>query len=149
MGNQAAAKHAYAVGKDLMVSGLDHIVLRVRKREQAELSLTQLRAGRSLLDLIEVGDQGASTGGADSRLDHFALGVTPFEERALLSHLERHNIDVIEAGPRYGATGEGPAIYVRDPDGNKVELKEALSPGVDVGDHTLAPLRGAAPAFAL
>jgi catechol 2,3-dioxygenase-like lactoylglutathione lyase family enzyme len=30
---------------------------------------------------------------------------------------------VTAAGQRYGAEGEGPSIYIEDPDGNTVELK--------------------------
>jgi glyoxylase I family protein len=39
------------------------------------------------------------------------------------AHLGRHGVDVVEAGLRYGAGGEGASLYVRDPDGNKIELK--------------------------
>lgn len=56
-------------------------------------------------------------------MDHFALGVAPFDEAAIRAHLAAHGVDVLEAGPRYGAEGEGPSIYIRDPAGNVVELK--------------------------
>lgn len=127
------------------MTGLDHVVLRVRDLEQslafyqgvlgctiekvqARIGLTQLRAGRALIDLITLdgvlGSKGGAAPGAEGRnMDHFALGVTPFDEAAIRAHLSAHGIEVIEAGPRYGAEGEGPSVYVQDPDGNVVELK--------------------------
>jgi len=127
------------------MTGLDHVVLRVRDLEQslafyqgvlgcavekvqARIGLTQLRAGRSLIDLITLdgvlGSKGGAGPGPEGRnMDHFALGVTPFDEAAIRAHLAAHGIEVIESGPRYGAEGEGPSVYVQDPDGNIVELK--------------------------
>ncbi|HET9106415.1 MAG TPA: VOC family protein [Steroidobacteraceae bacterium] len=121
------------------VTGIDHVVVRttdparalafyrdvlglVVEREQPELGLVQLRAGRSLIDLIPAGRADA----ADPRrpnIDHFALGIAPFDEAALRAHLTAMHVPVVEAGARYGAGGEGPSLYVRDPDGNKIELK--------------------------
>lgn len=127
------------------MTGLDHVVLRVRDLEQslafyqgvlgcavekvqAGIGLTQLRAGRSLIDLITLdgvlGSKGGAGAGPEGRnMDHFALGVTPFDEAAIRAHLAAHGVEVIESGPRYGAEGEGPSVYVQDPDGNVVELK--------------------------
>jgi glyoxylase I family protein len=127
------------------MTGLDHVVLRVRDLEQslafyqgvlgcavekvqARIGLTQLRAGRSLIDLITLdgvlGSKGGAGAGPEGRnMDHFALGVTPFDEAAIRAHLAAHGVEVIESGPRYGAEGEGPSVYVQDPDGNVVELK--------------------------
>jgi glyoxylase I family protein len=123
------------------ITGVDHVVVRTAdqaralgfyrdvlglrvEREQPELGLVQLRAGRSLIDLIPVGP----TDPPDARrpnIDHFALGVWPFEEAALRAHLAAARVAVVESGLRYGAGGEGPSLYVRDPDGNKIELKAA------------------------
>jgi len=127
------------------MTGLDHIVLRVTDLDrirgfyegvlgcrmdkvQAEIGLWQLRAGRSLIDIIPVdgtlGRRGGAAPGAEGRnLDHFAIGVEPFDEPAIRAHLAAHGVEVIEAGQRYGAEGDGPSIYVEDPEGNVVELK--------------------------
>jgi glyoxylase I family protein len=129
----------------LQVLGIDHVVLRVLdreralafycgvlgmsiEREQPELGLTQLRAGRSLIDLITIdGALGRRSSGPSvghgPRVDHIALELAPVDEAALQAHLGRHGVDVVEAGLRYGAGGEGASLYVRDPDGNKIELK--------------------------
>ena len=127
------------------MKGLDHIVLRVAdlprmldfylgvlgctvEKEQAAIGLTQLRAGRSLIDLVTLdgvlGRMGGAGPGVEGRnLDHFALAVVPFDDPAIRAHLSAHGIEVTDSGPRYGAEGEGPSIYVKDPEGNTVELK--------------------------
>ena len=127
--------------RTLEITGIDHLVVRVSdqarslafyrdvlglavEREQPELGLIQLRAGRALIDLIPAGASGA----ADPRrpnIDHFALEVRAFEEAALREYLAAMQVAIVVSGLRYGAGGEGPSLYVRDPDGNKIELKAA------------------------
>ena len=124
---------------------LDHIVLRVRdaaamrrfycdvlgctfEREQAEIGLLQLRAGASLIDLIDIegklGRKGGAAPGAEARnMDHFCLSIEPWDEVAMLAHLQAHGVAIGEIGWRYGAEGNGPSIYIEDPEGNTVELK--------------------------
>ena len=124
---------------------LDHVVLRVRDREavqrfycdvlgctvdkvQDDLGLWQLRAGASLIDLVTIdgplGRAGGAAPGAQGRnLDHFCLRITPFDAPAILAHLRSHGVTADEPASRYGADGQGPSIYVTDPEGNVVELK--------------------------
>jgi catechol 2,3-dioxygenase-like lactoylglutathione lyase family enzyme len=126
------------------ISGIDHIVLRVQdvaralefyrdtlgcvvEREQRTQGLTQLRAGRSLIDLVAVdGPLGRrETGGTrhGPNVEHFCLAIVPFDEAALRAHLAARGIEAGEGAMRYGAEGEGRSIYIEDPDGNRVELK--------------------------
>ena len=127
------------------ITGLDHLVLRVRaldrmrhfycdvlgctiEREQVEIGLTQIRAGRALIDLVPVdgklGRMGGAAPGLEGRnLDHFCLTVEGYDEELIRAHLTAHGVKVGEAGSRYGAEGEGPSIYLEDPEGNTVELK--------------------------
>ena len=129
----------------ITIRDIDHIVLRVAdldatiefyskvlgcriERRQDELGLIQLRAGRSLVDLVPVdgklGRAGGAAPGAEGRnVDHFCFRVEPFDEEAIRAHLEAAGVDVGEVGSRYGAEGEGPSIYITDPEGNTVELK--------------------------
>lgn len=129
----------------IAVQGLDHIVLRTRDKtrmvafytdvlgcsvdwDRPELGLTHIRAGRELIDLVTLdgplGRLGGEGPGAEGRnLDHFCLRVTPFDEAAIRAHLARRGVEVADFGLRYGAEGEGPSLYVRDPEGNTVELK--------------------------
>jgi catechol 2,3-dioxygenase-like lactoylglutathione lyase family enzyme len=124
---------------------IDHIVLRIKDLDaslafyrdilgctldkvQAEVGLWQVRAGSSLIDLIPLDGLLGGVGGAGPsvegrNVDHFALQVVPFDETAIRAHLTEHKIEVTDSGMRYGATGDGPSIYIRDPDGNTVELK--------------------------
>lgn len=129
----------------LSIREIDHLVLRVKnvdamvafycealgctvERRRDDIGLIQLRAGRSLVDLVPVdgplgGLGGAAPGAEGKNLDHFCFRIEPFDEAAIRAVLARHGV---EAGPvetRYGAEGNGPSIYVLDPDGNVVELK--------------------------
>jgi glyoxylase I family protein len=97
------------------------------EKEQRDLGLVQLRAGRSLIDLLTVGakidraDNG--TPGAGRNMDHLCLRIEAFDADALKAHLQAHGARVGEQGVRYGADGFGPSLYLFDPDGNMVELK--------------------------
>ena len=127
------------------VRGLDHVVLRVADLERSlrfyrdalgckpersigKLGLHQLRAGDALIDLVPVdsplGRAGGPPPGPEGRnLDHVALRIARFDAEALRAHLRRHGIEPGEVAERYGAGGVGPSMYIRDPDGNVVELK--------------------------
>lgn len=124
---------------------IDHVVLRIKDlgaslhfycdvlgctpdKRQESIGLIQVRAGSSLIDLVPLdgvlGKMGGAGPGAEGRnLDHFALRITQFDEEKIRAHLGRHGIAVVESGQRYGAEGTGPSVYIRDPDGNTVELK--------------------------
>jgi catechol 2,3-dioxygenase-like lactoylglutathione lyase family enzyme len=132
------------------LAGLDHLVLRVTdlprqvafyvdvlgcsiERRQDEIGLVQLRAGRSLIDLVPVdgklGRLGGAAPGLEGRnLDHFCLRVDPFDETAIRAHLSAHGIAAGPTDSRYGAEGEGPSLYLSDPEGNVVELKGPPDP---------------------
>jgi glyoxylase I family protein len=97
------------------------------EKEQRELGLTQLRAGRSLIDLLQVGAKidrpENGTPGAGRNMDHLCLRVEPFDAEALKAHLAAQGARIGEEGVRYGADGYGPSLYLFDPEGNMVELK--------------------------
>jgi catechol 2,3-dioxygenase-like lactoylglutathione lyase family enzyme len=129
----------------ISVDGIDHLVLRVRDvermvafygqvlgcavaRRQDEIGLVQLRAGRALVDLVDVAGKlgrmgGAAPGKEGRNLDHLCLRVEPFDEDAIRAHLARFGVPAGETASRFGAEGEGPSIYIEDPEGNVVELK--------------------------
>ena len=52
-------------------------------------------------------------------------GVTidDYDEAGIRAYLTACGVEIGEAGSRYGAEGEGPSLYVNDPEGNVVELK--------------------------
>jgi glyoxylase I family protein len=71
-----------------------------------------------------LGKAGGAPPGPEARnVDHLALRIEPFDEARLRAHLEAHGVAPGDVGQRYGAEGNGPSMYVRDPDGNVVELK--------------------------
>jgi glyoxylase I family protein len=136
---------------------IDHLVLRVKsldamlafycvvlgctvERRLDDIGLIQLRAGRLLLDLVSVDGQlgkagGAAPGKEGRNLDHFCFRVDPFDEEAIRHHLVAHGIAAGETAMRYGAEGVGHSIYIKDPDGNVVELK---GPPGDQGMRSVA-----------
>ena len=117
------------------VQGLDHIVLNVADAERSmrwycdRLGLEPVRyeewkAGEApfvsvrideatIIDLVEAERTGEN-------LDHFALWVTGDVE-SIVAHPD---VEVVSRAPRlFGARGWGSSVYVRDPDGNEVELR--------------------------
>jgi glyoxylase I family protein len=120
------------------VAELDHVVLRCRdqatmlafytevlglteERRIEAIGLIQLRAGRSMIDLVPTPDTAAAEAGS---LDHFCLDVDTDSIETVASYLETRGVPPV-APPMdtYGAHGFGSSVYVRDPEGNVVELK--------------------------
>jgi glyoxylase I family protein len=131
------------------VKGIDHLVLRTTKmtemldfycrvlgcsieRETSpEVGLTQLRAGNALIDLVSVDSElGRLGGGAATRtennLDHFCLQIKAMPEEEISRHLLSFGLTVEPFSRRYGAQGFGNSIYINDPEGNTVELKNQM-----------------------
>lgn len=129
----------------LRISHIDHVVLRVTgldamiafycdalgctvERRQDAIGLVQLRAGACLLDLVPVdgklGRAGGAAPGAEGRnMDHLCFRVDPFDDAAIRAHLARFGVTAGPQESRYGAEGEGPSVYLQDPEGNTIELK--------------------------
>ena len=128
-----------------LIRNIDHVVLRVVdlerslrfyrdvlgcgvERHQEDIGLMQLRAGSSLIDLVpldgKLGRAGGAGPGREGRnVDHVCLRIEPFDADTLAAYLRTHGIEPGKVASRFGAEGEGPSIYVTDPDGNTVELK--------------------------
>jgi len=135
----------------IAIRDIDHVVLRVRDLARSlvfyrdvlgcavelarpGIGLWQLRAGRSMVDLVPVdGKLGAAGGaalGAEGRnVDHLCFRVDPFDESDIRAHLASHGIAAGTTEQRVGAEGIGPSIYVEDPDGNVIELKGPATSG--------------------
>jgi len=123
----------------LKIAEIDHVVFRCRdqnkmldfytrvmglveERRIEQIGLIQLRAGRSMIDLVPC------EGAPDEKsrnVDHVCLGIEAADMSALARHLRESSVEVIgEPATRYGARGMGLSIYVRDPEGNVIELKQ-------------------------
>jgi catechol-2,3-dioxygenase len=123
------------------ILGIDHVVLRATDPPALERfyiealgctlelrqgKLTQLRAGRTLIDIVptdEAGPAGGTSRSGGANLDHLCLRIEPFDPAAIARHLAAHGASCGPEASRYGAEGRGPSIYLIDPEGNGVELK--------------------------
>lgn len=135
------------------VKCIDHVVLRVSDlpralhfyrdvlgcsvaRERPTLGMVHLHAGSSVIDLVDIHGKlglpgGAAAGEQGRNMAHVCLRVDPFNEAHLREHLQMHGVAVDgPASSNFGAEGDGLSLYVRDPDGNGVELK---GPSSDCG----------------
>jgi len=121
---------------DIKVRGLDHIVLavgdtrrslawygevlgleplRVPEWEAGEVFFPSLRVdATTIIDLVEMPRTGVN-------MDHVCLVVDPVDLAALAAS---GDVEVVD-GPdtRWGAQGNATSLYIRDPDGNVVELR--------------------------
>lgn len=132
----------------IKIRAIDHIVLR-SKNEQALIQfycevlgchiehvalafgLTQLRAGSALIDIVDINGPIGRSGGAapknnGNHIDHFCLQIGAFDEKALLDYLDSHGVEHEAFNDTRGAQGMGRSIYIKDSDGNKVELRAAV-----------------------
>ena len=126
-----------SVASPIRVIELDHVVIRCRdqgrmlafytdvlglavERRLEAIGLVQLRAGRSMIDLVP----GAPSGFDGANMDHVCLVIEPVAIDRVLHFLSERGVETVgEPAIRYGATGYGTSVYVRDPEGNIVELK--------------------------
>lgn len=143
-GRADASRRSGAPTAVINIQSIDHVVLRVRdletmmqfyidvlgartEKHQKVLGLYQLRVGTSLIDLIPVDERLGRSGGAPPgkegrNVDHICFRVLPWNGEAILAHLRDYGIEG-EIVSRYGADGDGPSVYVTDPEGNNLELK--------------------------
>ena len=123
----------------LKIREIDHLVLRCRdqarmfdfytrviglveERRLEQIGLIQLRAGASLIDLVPASEPRSESG---LNVDHFCLGVEIADLAEAVRYLRSHAVEVIgEPAIRYGARGMGLSIYLHDPEGNVIELKQ-------------------------
>ncbi|MEU0516248.1 VOC family protein [Streptosporangium sp. NPDC006007] len=120
----------------MRVIGFDHLVINVRDVERAlefycgslglePVRVEEWRAGKVPFPSVRVGPAtiidllGRSRG--ESNVDHICLVVEPLDWEQIIDS----GVFTVLEGPvgRFGARGEGQSIYVRDPDGNTVELR--------------------------
>ncbi len=128
---------------------LDHIVLRteryhdlinfycevlgcvVERSLSEDIGLTQLRAGSSLIDIVDVNKKLGKAGGpapksSGNNVDHFCLQIEKFDEKELKSYLLGKGVEVGDFQERYGAQGMGRSLYLKDIAGNNIELRATI-----------------------
>ena len=126
----------FAMAQSVHVQGMDHIVLRVSDIEKSlafycdqlglaadrvdewrrgEVRFPSVRLNEAtIIDLFEGDRSGVN-------MDHFCMVVDPTDLEAVAAS----GAFDVDSGPssRWGARGRGTSLYVRDPDGNTVELR--------------------------
>lgn len=118
--------------------GLDHVVLRVRDQAASErfyvdvlgctvdhvntrISLVQLRFGEALIDLLPAEGPPPAEGRG---MDHLCLSIRCDDLQAVAASLRARGVTLdSDVVTRRGAWGDGPSLYIRDPDGYRLELK--------------------------
>ncbi len=90
-------------------------VLRAEQWRRGEVPFVSLRVSATFLIDVTRGER------SGTNVDHLALAVTGVD----LDELAASGTFDVESGPAdlYGALGTGRGFYVRDPDGNGIELR--------------------------
>ncbi|MGW7573404.1 VOC family protein [Streptomyces sp. NPDC054765] len=120
----------------MRVTAFDHLVLNVSDVERSldfycgplglePVRVDAWRAGEAPFPSVRVSPttiidlvQGPREG---SNVDHLCLVVEPLDWQEVVDSGEFTVVD--GPGSRFGARGKGQSLYVRDPDGNTVELR--------------------------
>lgn len=136
----------YAAPVMINVMGIDHLNLRVADLDRAlrfytgvvglrevrrrtapdgSVSLLALRAGNCIVFLQPSPGYRPPEEHGRSGLDHYSLEIEASDPAGLAVWLRAQGVEIVE-GPvqRSGAHGEGTSIYVHDPDGHRIELKQ-------------------------
>ncbi|MEV6552155.1 VOC family protein [Streptomyces sp. NPDC051597] len=120
----------------LRVKDFDHLVLNVQDVERAlafytgplglePVRVEEWRAGKvpfpsvriNANTIIDLFDRPRG----ESNVDHICLVVDPLDWQEVI---DAGTLDVIEGPvPRFGARGSATSVYVKDPEGNTVELR--------------------------
>ena len=135
--------------------GLDHVVIRCadidrmgafyetvlgcrRERVLDDLGLYQFRAGACLIDLVDIDKPigaGPAPDPANPNMAHLCLRIEDTDWNGLIAYFRDRGVDIDgEPGRRYGADGQGQSVYLRDPEGNVLELKMSPEPGTVLTD---------------
>ncbi len=126
------------------LTGIDHVVFLVDDMPKAldfyhkvlgctegyvypALGMEQVWCGASLIVLWDTTHPGAKDavppvkGGRN--VDHVCIATSPFDHERMRAHLERHGVAIEREAMHGGARGMGHSFYIRDPFGNKLEIK--------------------------
>lgn len=122
--------------------GFDHIALVTKKMEamkkfyieglglplvsesksKAGYQVATLRAGDAVLDLFEATPTNPAPS-ANLSEEHFCLRAGGSSIYDVIATLKRRGLEPTQAEVNNGAAGKGLSTFVRDPDGNKIEIK--------------------------
>ena len=124
--------------------GLDHVVFLVDDMAKAmrfyaevlgavpgytypALGMEQVWCGSALIVLWDVTHPGAASAvppvSGGRNVDHVCIATSPFPHDAMRAHLAAHGVAIEREARHGGARGMGHSFYIRDPFGNKLEIK--------------------------
>jgi catechol 2,3-dioxygenase-like lactoylglutathione lyase family enzyme len=118
--NVADVEHSVAFYRDVL--GLP--IERIDEWRAGRVPFPSVRlSADTLIDIVRVADAQDRLGRVEN-LNHFCLVVGDETIEPIVEHLRANEVE-IETGParRWGAHGDGVSIYLRDPDGNQIELR--------------------------
>lgn len=98
------------------------LALEQESKAKAGYNIVTLRAGEAVLDLFEAGPTNPAPA-ANLSEEHFCLCASGSSIYDVIATLKRKGLDPTQAEVNSGARGKGLSTFVRDPDGNKVEIK--------------------------
>ena len=110
-----------AAMKSFYVEGLG-LAVEQESKAKAGYNMITLRAGDSLIDLFEASPTNPAPA-ANLSEEHICLAATGSSIYDVIATLKRKGLDPSQAEVNNGAKGKGLSTWVRDPDGNKVEIK--------------------------
>lgn len=135
----------------IKIRQIDHVVIKTHDMEQSlefycktlgcviertepAALLVQLRAGMCLIDLLDVSDGNEyQQNDREQNMDHFCLTLNDWDEKVIREFLIERGHSISDTVSRHGAEGNGPSLYLKDPDGNRIELKKSANDTVKDG----------------
>ncbi|MBL4812473.1 MAG: VOC family protein [Rhodobacteraceae bacterium] len=126
------------------LAGLDHVVFLVDDMPVAlkfyadvlgcvpgysypAMGMEQVWCGTALIVLWDTTHPGAASAvppvAGGRNVDHVCIATSPFEPAAMRAHLAAHGVEIEREATHGGARGMGFSVYIRDPFGNKLEVK--------------------------
>jgi glyoxylase I family protein len=124
--------------------GIDHVVFLVDDMARAmafyadvlgavpgytfpALGMEQVWCGSALIVLWDTTHPGAASAvppvAGGRNVDHVCIATSPFSHDAMRAHLAAHGVEIEREAMHGGARGMGHSFYIRDPFGNKLEIK--------------------------
>lgn len=145
--------------------GIDHVVFLVDDMAKAltfytgilgckkgysypQLGMEQVFAGAALIVLWDITAPGAKravppvAGGRN--VDHVCIMTDPFDHDQFRAYMAEHGVEIETEAFHGGARGMGDSFYIRDPFGNKLEIKGPAVYPDGTADETRASAYAAA-----
>ncbi|MGR3662692.1 MAG: VOC family protein [Paracoccaceae bacterium] len=126
------------------LSGIDHVVFIVDDMPKAlafykdflgcqdgysypAMGMEQVWAGLALIVLWDITHPGAKSAippvSGGRNVDHVCIATSPFDHDEFRKYCEVNNVEIEREAFHGGGRGMGDSFYIRDPFGNKLEIK--------------------------